>query len=421
MAKIMVLPKLGVNMEKAKIVEWVVQIGEKVELDQHLLSAETDKAVIEIPATVAGVLARQAAQVGETINCGEPLAVFVELGEQLPENFSFEGVLEPIVASPSVKAASPATRPAAPVSAEVAVEKSVETPGTRVRISPLALKTAKEMGIDHRQVRPDKKGTRITRNDVMAHTERLKAIAQTVASAAAPAKQYFDNSLTVSRTIPLDGIRGTIADRLWQSSHTTARAALFMKADMTALNEWRGGLKAQGHSVSINSLIVAVVARALSEFPEFNARIVEREIQLIEEICIGVAVDTARGLLVPTIRRADQRGVISIDVDFKEKVERAKAGKANLDDLSCGTFTITNLGMFGVEGFIPIINLPEAAILALGAVIREQVILQDNTVVVKPMVRMSLVWDHRLNDGAPAARFLARIKQILEWPMALVS
>jgi pyruvate dehydrogenase E2 component (dihydrolipoyllysine-residue acetyltransferase) len=219
----------------------------------------------------------------------------------------------------------------------------------------------------------------------------------------------------------LTGIRGTIAERLWMSTQATARAVLFTKVDMSQVNAWREDLKQQGHSVSINSLMVAVVAKALTEFPPFNARIENREIQLIEEINIGVAVDTARGLLVPTIRRANQRGVISIDLDLKEKVERAKAGKAGLEDLSGGTFTITNLGMFGVEAFIPIINPPEAAILALGEVEKKQVILDDNSVVIKPMVRLSLVWDHRLNDGAPAARFLQRIKELMEKPMGLMS
>ena len=187
------------------------------------------------------------------------------------------------------------------------------------------------------------------------------------------------------------------------------------------MTDWRADLKSQGHAVSINSLMVAVVAKALSEFPEFNARIEDREIQLIEEINIGVAVDTARGLLVPTTRWADQRGVISIDLDFKEKVERAKAGKASLEDLSGGTFTITNLGMFGVEAFIPIINPPEAAILAMGGVEKEQVIGENDSVTIRPMIRLSLVWDHRINDGVPAARFLQRIKQIMEWPMALMN
>jgi pyruvate dehydrogenase E2 component (dihydrolipoamide acetyltransferase) len=231
----------------------------------------------------------------------------------------------------------------------------------------------------------------------------------------------LDGGLTVRETIALDGIRGTIAERLWKSTQATAQAVLFAKVDMTGLTVWRGQLKEQGHSVSLNSLAAAVTAKALREHPTFNARINGETIELIEEINIGLAVDTARGLLVPVVREADRRGVVAIDLDFKEKVERAQAGKAGLEDLSGGTFTITNLGMFGVESFVPIINPPEAAILSLGAVTREQVVEEDDSVIIRPFARLALVWDHRINDGAPAARFLGRIKELMEWPLGLLS
>jgi pyruvate dehydrogenase E2 component (dihydrolipoamide acetyltransferase) len=277
------------------------------------------------------------------------------------------------------------------------------------------------MGIDYKCVQPSKPGARITKADVRAWAEGLRQPPSVFVEAGAPPQLPVDGSLTVRDRIPLTGIRGTIADRLWMSTQATARAVMFTKVDISHVNAWREDLRKQGHSVSLNSLMVAVVARALMEFPEFNARIENREIQIIEEINVGVAVDTARGLLVPTIRRANQRGVIAIDLDFKEKVERAKAGKASLEDLSGGTFTLTNLGMLGVEAFIPIINPPEAAILSIGSVAKEQVIGENDAVMIRPMSRLSLVWDHRINDGAPAARFLARIKQIMEWPMSMMS
>jgi pyruvate dehydrogenase E2 component (dihydrolipoyllysine-residue acetyltransferase) len=429
MAKVMELPKLGVNMEKATIVEWIVQIGDEIEVDQYIISAETDKAVVEIPSTVAGILAIQVAQPGNTVKVGEPVAVFVERGEELRADFSIKGIgTEPKPESmprPPSKAAAAAPTVAVPLRSRSAVPNFAPTgefrKSTRVPISPLAKKTAKEMGIDYKRVQPSRPGVRVTKSDVLAWAEGLREAPAAAVKASAPLQLPVNGSLTVKDRIPLTGIRGTIAERLWMSTQATARAVLFTKVDMSQVNAWREDLKQQGHSVSINSLMVAVVAKALTEFPPFNARIENREIQLIEEINIGVAVDTARGLLVPTIRRANQRGVISIDLDLKEKVERAKAGKAGLEDLSGGTFTITNLGMFGVEAFIPIINPPEAAILALGEVEKKQVILDDNSVVIKPMVRLSLVWDHRLNDGAPAARFLQRIKELMEKPMGLMS
>jgi pyruvate dehydrogenase E2 component (dihydrolipoamide acetyltransferase) len=428
MAKVMELPKLGVNMEKATIIEWLVQIGDEIEVDQYILGAETDKAVVEIPSTVAGILAIQAAQPGDTIRVGEPVAVFVEPGEELPGDFAIQRIGTaskpgPALGPPSAAAVAPAA--SAPSRSRSALPNIAPTgklrKGTRVPISPLAKKTAKKMGIDYKSMQPSRPGVRITKSDVLAWADGLQQAPAAFVKAGVPLQLPIDGSLTVKDRIPLTGIRGIIADRLWMSTQATARAVLFTKVDMSQMNAWREDLKKQGHSVSLNSLMVAVVAKALREFPAFNARIDNREIQLIEEINIGVAVDTARGLLVPTIRRANQRGVISIDLDFREKVERAKAGKANLEDLSGGTFTITNLGMFEVEAFIPIINPPEAAILAMGGVAKEQVIGENDSVIIRPMARLSLVWDHRLNDGAPAARFLARIKQVMEWPMSMMS
>ena len=418
MTKIMELPKLGVNMEKAKIVEWIVQVGDRVELDQELLLAETDKAVVEIPATVSGILAVQVVQVHNTVECGEPIAVFIEPGEELPVDFSLDSVAS-AVAEPSP----------APIDARAATEIKTTGPTAvapsahreRVKISPRARRTAKEMDIDIRNVQPAKAGARITHADVLTFAKTYNRSTGSVISAKNPGQLPLDDNLTVKKTVQLDGIRGTIAQRLWQSTQASAPAVLLMKVDMTAIQGWRRDLKAQGQGVSYNSLMVAVVAKALSEFSEFNARMVGTEIQIINEINIGIAVDTPRGLLVPVVRNADRHGVVSIDADFNEKAERAKAGKATIEDLSGGTFTITNLGMFGVEAFIPIINPPEAAILAIGNVNREQVFHDDDSFTVKPILRMSLVWDHRFNDGAPAARFLARIKQIMELPIVMLS
>jgi pyruvate dehydrogenase E2 component (dihydrolipoamide acetyltransferase) len=423
MPKVMSLPKLGVNMEKAKIVAWIADVGQAVAVDQPLLEAETDKALVEIPSTVAGVLAKRMAEAGDTVKCGEPLAVFVDPGESLPAEFRPAAEAAARVGAAS---APDAGRPQ-PVAAEVAslpAARPAPSAGVgRVRISPLARRTARELNLDVTRMSPSRPGARITRADVLAHRNKAGARAafDALGPSAASMEPPVDPSLTVKGTIPIEGIRGLIAERMRQSTRSTARAVLFAKVDMSSLNRWREDLKTQGNPVSVNSLVVAVVGRALAEHPAFNARIAGAEIQLLEEINVGVAVDTARGLIVPTIRQADKKGVVAIDRDFKEKVERAKAGKASLADVSGGTFTVTNLGMFGVEAFVPIINPPEAAILAMGATAKEQVVMEDESVAIRPMCRLSLVWDHRINDGAPAGRFLARIKQLMEWPLGLVS
>jgi pyruvate dehydrogenase E2 component (dihydrolipoamide acetyltransferase) len=393
MPKIMTLPKLGVNMEKATIVEWVVQEGETVEEGQHLFDAETDKAVQEIPATVGGVLARIMAQPGETINCGEPVAVFVEAGETLSEDFAV-----PLkVANAPVAAVQP--RGGAVHSEGRLVHESpspAKADGGRVRISPLAKKVAKELDVDYLLVPPSRPGVRITKADVLVFSGHRESGAVRVLPSAAPVLTP-DTGSVIRETIPLKGVRRIIADRMSQSAHSTARAALFIRADVEELLRWRVRINEDGNRVGLNDLFVLISN-------------------------IGVAVDTERGLVVPVIRHADQKGAIAISEDFRSKMERARAGKSTLEDLSGGTFTITNLGMFEIEAFVPIINPPECAILATGAIMREPVVVDEvDTIQVRPRIQLCLVWDHRIVDGAPAARFLRRIKQLIEWPLELLS
>jgi len=402
---IMELPKLGVNMEKAKMVSWLAEEGDQITEGQALLEAETDKAVVEIPSTVTGILAKKIARVGQTINCGEPVAVFAAEGEDV------------------AAAAKAAPAPTQPVSSEPtpprAQSKKAPAPAPekasqgRIRVSPRAKKMAKELDIDWRQVPPVKPGARITEADVEAFVKHRAA------APAAPAP--VDQSLAVVDVIPLEGVRGVTAQRLAASARSTVRTILFMTVDMTKMLAWRQELKEDDLRVGFNALYVAIVAKALSEFPELNSRINNNRIELLGQINIGVAVDTARGLLVPVIREADRKGVVAIEQDFQDKVDRAKAGKSDMDDLSGGTFTITNLGMFGVDAFVPVINPPECAILAMGAMKKTPVAGDDDQISARPLVQLCLAWDHRITDGAPAARFLKRIKELIERPMGLMS
>jgi pyruvate dehydrogenase E2 component (dihydrolipoamide acetyltransferase) len=411
MPEIMTLPKLGVNMEKATIVEWVVAEGERITVGQHLFDAETDKAVQEIPATVSGVLARILAQPGETVNCGEPVAVFTQVGEELPADFSVPSISQEAPVAKSAAAGGPVT--------ESPVTPSVEK--KRVRVSPLAKKMARELDIDYSKVSPSKPGARITKADILAFA-RKKEPEKVKVIPSVPSMLPPSPAMGVKGVIPLKSVRKVIADRMAASAHTTARAALLLRADVTELQQWRERLKNEGNQVGFNDLFVFITARALREFPEMNSRMEGEEIHLLEDINIGVAIDTERGLVVPTIRHADQKGVIAISEDFRVKLDRAREGKSTLEDLSGGTFTITNLGMFDIEGFIPVINPPECAILAIGAMVREPVVVgKEDRVEVRPMVQLSLVFDHRIVDGAPAARFFRRIKQLVEWPMGLLS
>jgi pyruvate dehydrogenase E2 component (dihydrolipoamide acetyltransferase) len=226
--------------------------------------------------------------------------------------------------------------------------------------------------------------------------------------------------------VPLTGMRRIIAERMAASHTATARVTLVTEADATAFVEAREQLKASvteewGFAPGYNDLLGLIVARALREFPYMNARLSAdgSAIERLPFVNLGMAVDTERGLLVPVIRDADQKGLRAFGAEFRALVERARVGKSLPDDLSGGTFTITNLGMYDVDAFTPIINLPEAAILGAGR-IRPKAVVRDGQIVARQMWTLSLTFDHRLVDGAPAARFLQRIKQLVENPFLLL-
>jgi pyruvate dehydrogenase E2 component (dihydrolipoamide acetyltransferase) len=219
-------------------------------------------------------------------------------------------------------------------------------------------------------------------------------------------------------------LRGIIADRMGTSAHTTARVTLMTEVDATAFVDVRTRLKAEvseewGFAPGYNDLLALMVARALREYPYMNARLNGDVIERLPGINVGMAVDTERGLLVPVIHGADQMGLRAFGQQFRDLVARARVGKSLPDDLTGGTFTITNLGMFDIDAFTPIINLPELAILGVGRILAKPVV-RDGEIVARQMVTLSLTFDHRLVDGAPAARFLQRIKQMVENPYLLL-
>jgi pyruvate dehydrogenase E2 component (dihydrolipoamide acetyltransferase) len=229
----------------------------------------------------------------------------------------------------------------------------------------------------------------------------------------------------VVERVPLQGVRGIIAEHMATSAHTTARVTLFMEADATEFVNLRTRLKARvekewGFTPGYNDILAMIVARALREFPYMNARLAPDAIERLTRVNIGIAVDTERGLLVPVIRDADRKSLRELSAEFRALAERARTGKSLPDDLSGGMFTITNLGMYDVLAFTPIINLPEAAILGVGR-ITPQPVVREGQITARQMLVLSLVFDHRVVDGAPAARFLQYIKTLIEEPYLLVS
>jgi len=404
MSTILTLPKIGVNMTEAIIVRWLIKEGEFIEEGQTILEAETDKATQDIPSTKSGVLAMIIAEPGKTVQTQEPIAVLTEKGETLPDDFSLDAGASEDAGGSEKKTDEPAPARQGPGIEE---KKGDSVPDSRVRISPIAKKLSKELNIDYSLITPSKPGGRIEKADVLEYARGAEAAGEEVVRGTITEQ---DKNL-----IPLSGIRKMIASRMSESVHTTARAVLFTKVDATRLIEWRNGLKESGKKVSYNDLIVHLTAKALREFPQMNSRIEGENIRIMKDVNIGVAVDSERGLLVPVIQDADKKDVLTITDESLQKIERARSGRSTREDMSNGTFTLTNLGMFDIESFIPIINPPECAILAIGSIVREpSVVDETDTVSVRPVMRLSLAWDHRIVDGAPAARFLQRIKQLIE-------
>jgi len=444
-----ILPVLGETMDKGTVVRWFVEVGQQVTKGEPLYEVETDKAVLEVQAPATGVLAE--------ILCGP--------GSQIP----VLTVVGRIVAPGEVLAAgaAAATAPVAglsPVAHPPAAPKPGAQPATgRVFASPRARKLATDSGIALEQVTGTGPGGRIVESDVRAHLQtRAEALAPRavptpvarrlaaeagielngvpgtgpggrvaradveaiVSSSSESVGRQSPATTPISEDLPLIGVRRVIAERMAASTQTTAHVTLTTEADATEFARWRALLKEQlepslGFAVSYTDLLVVVAARALREFPYMNARLSDDKIQQLREINVGVAVDTERGLLVPVLRLADGQRVASVARNLRDLVSRARSGKSLPDDLSAGTFTITNLGMYEIDAFTPIINLPECAILGVGRMHPKPVVV-DAQVAIRHMMALSLTFDHRLVDGAPAARFLQRIKHLIEQPYLLL-
>jgi len=438
MAAPVIMPKLEMAQETATVVEWLKQEGDRVEQGEPLLVVETDKATVEIESPASGILAGIRVEPEQVVPVTEVIAYILQPGEELPLELTkeVEGVSPPVPQAPAPPAirATPVARwmaedrgvdlstivgtgPGGRVITKTDVEAALsapsglatEVPYGKVRATPAARRMAREREVDLSAVTGSGPRGRIQAADVLTFTPAPMVVSEPVAE-----------------VVPLKGLRRIIAERMAASVHTAARVTLVTEADATAFVEARERLKATvadewGFAPGYNDLLGIIVARALREFPYMNARLSAdgQAIERLPVVNLGMAVDTERGLLVLVIRDADQKGLRAFGTEFRALVERARVGKATPEDLSGGTFTITNLGMHEIDAFTPIINLPEAAILGVGR-IQAKPVVRGGEIVVRQMWTLSLVFDHRVVDGAPAARFLQQIKQLVENPYLLL-
>ncbi|MCD6285649.1 MAG: 2-oxo acid dehydrogenase subunit E2 [Anaerolineae bacterium] len=466
-----ILPKLGQTVEEGRIVEWLKEEGDAVDRGDVLFTVETDKAVLDVEATRKGVLRKILVGEGElrpvltvvgliTRKADDPLEEAGAPAEapvvsELPMPAKMAGAVAPSGEKPARIGrlfASPRARKFAREHS-VAIE-DVKGTGPKGRIverdvmdylasspagvpaaSPVAQRLAADLGVDLRTLTGTGPQGRIVKADVEAAAALVVPEVPVPAPAApavvAPEAAVAEVGGTLAE-VPLSGIRAVIAQRMHESHQVTAPVTLTMEVDATTFVVLRESLKDSlaeelGFNLGYNDLLVKLSAKALRQFPYMNAQLDEAGgvagggvIRHLDAVHVGLAVDTERGLLVPHVSNADRKGLVEIARDIRAMAERARTGRSLPDELSGGTFTITNLGMYEVDGFTPIINYPEAAILGVGRIKATPAVV-DGEITVRQMVWLSLTFDHRLVDGAPAARFLQYIKRLIEEPYLLLA
>lgn len=448
MGKDVYIPQLGQTVEQVTIVTWHAVDGAQVEKGQEILEVETDKAVFPIEAAASGFIHHGPFGEGTVVPV---LTVIATIGSK-DEVFQAPTAANEVNAEPE----TPAQDLDDPLmSKEILPAKDLSK--GKIFVSPRARRAAREASLDLSQVQASGEGgVRIVEKDVLkALHEKPKAtvVAQHMAEAAGldlatvagsglhgtVTKQDVEQALSsrpagfvpadsgsrpLSQYPQLQGVRRIIAERMSASVRETARVTLFMEADATQLVEWRTKLKEMvsqswGYTPGYNEILIKIAAAALKKYPYMNAKLTEAGNLENPEVNIGLAVDTDRGLLVPVIKQADQKTIREIGADIRQLADKARNARILPDDLSGGTFTITNLGMYDVDGFTPVINLPEAAILGIGRIAAKPVYVGEE-LMRRSMMQLSLVFDHRIVDGAPAARFLQYIKELIETPALLV-
>ena len=444
MATKVILPKQGLQMTEGTITKWIVAEGGKVEAEQPLFEMETDKLNIEILASESGTLLKIVRGVGEVVPITELIAVIGNPGEDI-SGILGESKIDTTPKTTEGAKQETAIEPAAP--AEIKVKRSE---GERVFITPRARMTAKDKGISFEDINGTGPDDLIIEKDVLNYAANAPAVPKASPLAAKVAQQNDVKLSDVSgsgargkimksdvevavaarmnkssagcrmgKVIPFAGMRKVISDRMMQSLHGMAQANHRMKVDMTELIRFRQKLKENNIKVSFTDILVKVVSKALLDFPIVNSSLTNEGIQLKDYVNMGLAVAVENGLIVPVIKDADLMTLEEISTVSAELIDKAKKGGLKPDEYTGGTFTITNLGMFDVDEFTAVINPPESAILAIGKIDRVPSVEGDN-IVIKPIMMLSLTYDHRIIDGAPAAQFLQRVKQIMQNPYLLI-
>jgi pyruvate dehydrogenase E2 component (dihydrolipoamide acetyltransferase) len=431
------MPKLSPTMEEGQLSRWLKKEGDKVSMGEPLAEIDTDKATMEMQALANGVLRKILINEGESAPLGQPIAIIGEPDEDISALLKTAGEKAPASAKTAEPQAPPADEPKEPEPAKekpaAKVTPSAETePPTqpsrddgRQLISPIAARMAAEAGVDLKSLQGSGPGGRIVKRDIEAAMKPKPESASAAPGLRPMGALRPDGKGTVYgpsgyRDEPLSEMRRTIARRLVTSLGPVPHFFLTSEIDMeraadmrVAINELYPDLK-----LSVNDIVVKVAAAALIQHPQVNASFQDKTVRFYEHADIGVAVATDNGLITPVVRSADAKSLLEITSEIRELAGRARARKLKPEEYTGATFSISNLGMFGIDEFTAVINPPEGAILAVGAM-QPRAVARDNEVVIKQTMRVTMSCDHRVVDGAVGAQFLRTFKQIMENPLYL--
>jgi pyruvate dehydrogenase E2 component (dihydrolipoamide acetyltransferase) len=405
------MPKWGIEMQQGTITEWHAVPGGALAKGAPLLDVETEKIVNSVEAPVAGTLRRIVAETGSTEAVGALIAVFADASVSEAEIDAFIAGFKPADAS-----FDHADAPAAPTAAPAAVDAAADG---EARISPIARRIAERLGVDITQVKGTGRNGRVSKEDVEAYAASIgvradgaPVAAPAAGSAAAPAAATGAAGDGVVRE-KMTSMRATIARRLLESKQGIPHYRLAADVDLTALLARRAALRAAGTEVSVNDLLVRACALTLVKHPAVNAQLQGDEVHKFPHADIAVAVATDGGLVTPIVRSADTKSAAQIGAETGDLAARARSGKLTREEITGGTFTLSNLGMFGIDRFDAIINPPQVAILAVGAG-ADRVIARGGGMVVAKVATLTLSCDHRVVDGAIGAQFLQALRQTIE-------
>jgi len=430
MAEFVLMPKMGLTMTEGLLTNWRKQEGDTVNKGDVLFDVETDKLTNEVEAKSSGVL-RKILVSEETVKILVPVAVIGTADEDISELLKQAGgkaeeAVPEIKEEPKAEAVPAATKE-----------------GDRIKISPRAKKTAKDLNVDYSLVTGTGPAGAITEDDIKQFAEKPKTKISPTASVVAEqlnvdtdeihkdtrimkedvVKYKLDENLAKyadpqEYRKPMSTMRKVIAKRMLESVQTSPSVSFNIKVDTTAMKQLRDDLK-DNIKVSYTDILVKIVSMVLLNYPLLNSTVDGNEIITRNYVNMGVAVAVPAGLLVPVVKFSNAKGLKDISKEIKDLGERARTNRLTQDELTGGTFTVSNLGMFGIESFTPIINQPEVAILGVNAIIQEPVAV-NGELVIKPMMNLSLTADHRVVDGAVAAEFMSKLKEYMEKPGLLL-